>query len=412
MYFKTTQFSLFAALSMVLGMALLAFIVALAPHVLLAQDRAERGEADRTDSAEASRATAASPDEPNVCDGVTCPDGSCAATRDECVAEATISPDVYADTEREDRAVSEGRDLDSDGDTVLDLDEGVRVPPTDTDGDGVPDFRDTDSDGDGIPDRAGTHNSSRSNETEGRAMGDAVGNDDEIEEDDDDIRPAQDYNSTRSNRRKNVFDDGSDTDRPEGVMRAGAFIKIDGVEGESTTRAGVDGEVVCWGRAESADGTEYRWGRGLCVALEATERAEASETARTRIAALQVRGDEVRAWSEEERSAWRVYRAEQATSTREERVAEHVIERTLADERIREVRTDDEGVEMRYRAQLRLLGFIPMEREVAARAEADGEISIDYPWYSFLATKPDRTRIQNFLRDTMDILVLVPGRAG
>jgi len=48
------------------------------------------------------------------------------------------------------------RDLtDSDGDGVVDLDEGKDAPggSWDTDGDGTPDFRDTDSDGDGLPDR-------------------------------------------------------------------------------------------------------------------------------------------------------------------------------------------------------------------------------------------------------------------
>lgn len=48
-------------------------------------------------------------------------------------------------------------DLDSDGDGIPDRveagDGDLATPPIDTDGDGIPDFRDLDSDGDGIPDR-------------------------------------------------------------------------------------------------------------------------------------------------------------------------------------------------------------------------------------------------------------------
>ena len=44
------------------------------------------------------------------------------------------------------------RDDDSDGDGILDSDECFSVPCIDSDGDGKPDYLDTDSDGDGIPD--------------------------------------------------------------------------------------------------------------------------------------------------------------------------------------------------------------------------------------------------------------------
>lgn len=44
---------------------------------------------------------AAISEDTNVCDGVTCPDGSCVPTQAECGVEATISPDIYADHDRE-----------------------------------------------------------------------------------------------------------------------------------------------------------------------------------------------------------------------------------------------------------------------------------------------------------------------
>ncbi|MBW2264438.1 MAG: hypothetical protein JRG91_20930 [Deltaproteobacteria bacterium] len=54
----------------------------------------------------------------------------------------------------EDPVPDGSEDLDTDGDTILDVDEGRWDPdgPTDTDGDGTPDFEDTDSDGDTILD--------------------------------------------------------------------------------------------------------------------------------------------------------------------------------------------------------------------------------------------------------------------
>jgi arginine/ornithine N-succinyltransferase beta subunit len=45
-----------------------------------------------------------------------------------------------------------------------------------------------------------------------------------------------------------------------------------------------------------------------------------------------------------------------------------------------------------------------MECEVEATLQVDGKVGVDYPWYSFLVTKPDTERIRN----TLDILV--PGR--
>ena len=43
--------------------------------------------------------------------------------------------------------------VDADGDTISDFAEGrCSEPPTDSDGDGTPDYLDQDSDGDGVPD--------------------------------------------------------------------------------------------------------------------------------------------------------------------------------------------------------------------------------------------------------------------
>ncbi len=400
----------------VMGLALVV------PLALVAYERPEQGVGVETRSAievEADGAVEARAEQEssadartNICDGVTCPDGSCAATREECVAEATISPDIYADHDREEREASEHRDTDSDGDTILDRDEALRIDPVDTDADGVPDFRDPDDDGDSIPAQAGSHNSSRSNETQGRlAPGMISGDDDEVEDEGDDIAPAQDYNSTRSNRRKNVFDDGDGDGWPELTVRGRTVVvSDDGDDDEEVdgTRVRAGDDLYCWGRAEAEDGRGFAWGRGLCVALD--EDVDAGDPEARRIAAVRVRGEEVRAWSEEERSAWRAYRAAHPESGRHEDIADLALERSLSDERIVEMRADDESVAVTYRDRLMLLGFIPLERTIVARQRLGGEAEIPQPWYRFLATRPHHERIRALLSDTMDILVLVPER--
>ena len=106
------------------------------------------------------------------CDEGTCVDGTCqvrerpdAGQVDWSIAmrDANVAMDDggEADTGPEDASVPDMRpvdmgpsaSMDSDGDTISDLDEGSeRGTPNDTDGDGIPDYLDDDSDGDGIPD--------------------------------------------------------------------------------------------------------------------------------------------------------------------------------------------------------------------------------------------------------------------
>lgn len=96
-------------------------------------------------------------------------------------------------------AIPDYRDLDSDGDGILDAveagDQDLATPPRDTDGDGVPEFRDTDSDNDGILDT------------------DELGPKFEVVDTDGDGTP--DYQDTDS-------DNDSISDREEG-SRAGSF---------------------------------------------------------------------------------------------------------------------------------------------------------------------------------------------
>lgn len=257
------------------------------------------------------------------------------------------------------------------------------------------------------PEQAQNHNSSRSNETEGvtpdDADGDGYGDTDE----------RANYNNSRSNRATvsdpDSDDDGladgteatraifTDTDadgRPEVSLRGNSFVAVEGSEGAATG----GGRVKCWSRAEAEDGNVYAWGQGICIAGEAA--AGASETAQARLAALQVRGDDVRGWSEEQQAAWRTFRESRTTTTPEERLVERMVETTKQNERIQEITSDDESIGMRYRAEMRLFGFIPMERSVTAQVAADGEVEVDYPWYRFLTRVPEK----DVVRDTMSEL--------
>lgn len=277
-----------------------------------------------------------------------------------------------------------------------------------------------------VESRAQNHNSSRSNRTEGVAAtenvdGDSDGDglddgtettrrdDEDCDDDESCVRPgeanrAQDYNAARSNKPSRAIFSDTDTDgRPEVSFRGGAFVNVSNDPPTASAQNDGEGGVYCWGRAEGDAGKIYSWGRGICVASDAT--ANASDTAQERLAALQVRGDDVRAWSDEQRSAWQEFRQTRATSTDEERLIERIVEKTQANERIREISADDEEVGMEYEADMRLFGVIPLQRTVNARATVAGEVTIDYPWYRFLSRVPEQSVIQETLRELQSLQV-------
>lgn len=223
---------------------------------------------------------------------------------------------------------------------------------------------------------------------------------------DDGTEGAQNHNSSRSNRHnlRSVFSDTDADGRPEVTLRNGAFMPVDQASQGSADAAG-DG-VVCWGRAEDEEGKVYSWGRGICIAGTAT--ANATTTAQARLAALQVRGDEVRGWTEEQQAAWREFRETRATTTAEERLVEQMVETTRANSRVQEIRSDEDGVGMQYRAEMRLFGLIPLERNVSAEVTTAGEVEVDYPWYRFLSRVPEQSTIRKILTD----LQVVHGSGG
>lgn len=356
-------------------------------------------------------------------DAYKCWNGSCVSSIDECP-----SPNVTPTREIQETART--------AETTENNDRPV------SDSDQIPDYLDTDDDGDGIlttfesPDsnsandaernrvvspesvnndsanERGSYNNSRSNRTTATDLdsdNDIIG---DLDEDDLNPPPAQDYNSTRSNRRKNSFDDGPDLDLIDRV-------RIDAREGRlivnrpesATTReeAGrIDSDLYCWGRAEDGQGREYQFGRGLCVATERASEESAVEQVSERVSALQIRAQEIRQWSAEERQAWREYRANSEPENRFERFAERAIDFIEADSAIEQLTAEEDGVFLDYRAEFRVLGIFPVRRSIRASTDFEGNIEKRLPWFRFFSTQPNRTSINTILLDTMDILVRVP----
>lgn len=308
----------------------------------------------------------------NVCDGVTCLDGSCAATQEMCGV-----------TTEEAAAIREGgRTIDAG--TVPERTEVA----TDMDGDGVPDVRDTDSDGDGIDDgtmRAQSHNSSRSNRTEGVSNrdidsdgdgmpdyvdadsdGDGLPTDTELDSGRDRATPLL-WQGLREN--PGSIDSGNDDDP---TPQAAVFMKFDDINGEVR---------------------------------------EDTETGERRLSRVAVAARDLRNWTNDDREAFTRLREAVADNT-PEAASLRITEQMLQDDRIEAIEASETEARVQYRTTMRVLGFIPVERNVTARTQANGTVEIEYPWYRFLATTPDSDRITSILQDTLDILVVVPGRAG
>ncbi len=369
----------------------------------------------------------------HICDGVTCPDGSCAATRDECTAvtapadDSRVAPDPIAAPDM------------STGD-----DDAEARPTTDR-----PDYLDPDDDGDGIPtredsivtpiaapvpirdevpertpetpprpvDEVGTlpvesavsaqdYNSSRSNKRGGE-VGDDIVLDDADESDV--IRPAKNYNSSRSNRRKNTFFDPTDDAAEEAEDDDANVITVR--QGTVIRASEMARDMRCGSIAAGRDdgGSLWCWGSGARAVAVGEANEDGSLATSTRVLQnLSVRGNEVRSWSEQERAEFRRFQALTQDSVTPETTAARIVDKTLEDTRIETLEIDGPTVHLRYRATLRLFGFIPLERTIDATLADTGEPSITYPWYAFLATKPDRPTINQTLLDTMAILVRVP----
>lgn len=311
---------------------------------------------DITVTKELDKATPAS--HTNVCDGVTCADGSCAATADECSA-ATQSvgdpiPDIDITTDQPQTRIREGGRTIEAGTAP----ERARTEPVDTDGDGFGD----------PTERAQDYNAARSNKPTSRA-------DDESTDPDDDgdgvpTRAGGGRDATTpllfDVLRRNQENSGDlDADgRPEVAASMSGFIKFDDINGEVR---------------------------------------EDPDTGERRLNSVAVAARDLRNWTTVDRAAFTRLREAVASNT-PEHVSLRITERVLADDRIEEVEATETETRVRYRSSMKLFGFIPMEREVEARADATGEITIDYPWYRFISRVPDDTTIRTAAKDIWTLI--------
>lgn len=350
---------------------LMSGVVAVSP--VLGQERTGGTVGVEADRLEVDATTAV---ETNVCDGVTCADGSCAATVAECTsapAEATAATVVGDDLDENDETLSAEPvsvgDGDSDGDGIDDDVERASYNNSRSNRSVIRDpDSDSDSDGDGLDDgteRAQNHNSSRSNRTEGVA--------------------APDYNDPDDDG------DGVPTQAAGGGIDKASPLLFEAVRGEGDLDGDGFGDVV------EAQGTGFKVSRRSFSGIDG-EVVASDNTGKEQLRSVKVRGTELRQWSEEERATFAQMRRASATGT-PQYAAARVAEMVLGDERIESVEMDETAARMEYRARLNLLGFIPLQRTVQAEADREGSASITYPWYSFLATKPDSETIRSTLNE-------------
>ena len=226
--------------------------------------------------------------------------------------------------------------------------------------------------------------------------------------DDDDIVFAQDYNSTRSNKRENEFFDPDDDaeDDESGVATVSAERLATIVNDPPTVRCGAVS-------ARDGGGQLYCWGGGVRAAAIGEGDEDGNLATSTRVLRhLSVSGDEVRSWNEQERAEFARYRELVQERNAPEVLLAEVTGLVLENERVRELEVDEQETRMTYRAQLRLFGLIPMEREVTARATEVDAMEIDYPWYSFLARKPDTAAIESLFSALSSTIRTHGGGAG
>jgi hypothetical protein len=117
-----------------------------------------------------------------------------------------------------------------------------------------------------------------------------------------------------------------------------------------------------------------------------------------------VAAQDVRNWSNSDREAFKRLQAAVASNTPEQasiRIAQQVLE----NEKIEKIEATQTEVRLNYRAEMRLFGLIPVEREVEGRAQTNGTVEIDYPWYRFLSTTPDTPDIENQLQTSIEIMM-------
>ena len=280
----------------------------------------------------------------NTCDGVTCSDGSCAATVDECAVSVVPSTVESMNT----------LDSDDDGDGLGDATSITPVTSDALDGETTDDIG-----------RAQNHNSLRSNRTTGVALDDSE------------------------------LDEGGEQD---GLIEVVALQEI-GFVVAANSDSDEGGEMYCWGEGGSVSGSS------VCLTTRPAADGETG-TSSVSVTSIMVDGDWVRSWGNNEQAAWQV--DSQSDTLPELSLMAEMVKQIQADERIVKIVTSSDDPEetvsltyqpiiVRYQVEMQLFGFIPLEREVEASISGDGTIAADYPWYRFLTRVPQAGQLEQLL---------------
>lgn len=201
---------------------------------------------------------------------------------------------------------------------------------------------------------------------------------------DDIIAPAQDYNSTRSNRRKNEFfnpdEDDEDEDTNIATVSAErlATIKNDPPTvrcGSITAKADGGGEVYCWGH-------------GIRAAAVGNSNDDGAIATNTRVLqSLSVNGKEVRMWSDAEKAQLRGFLSQQQEETTPEQVAARLAKHVIENDSIEHIELIDSEITIKHQTEVRLFGFIPLRANAITKIDSSDTENTSYPWWSFLARK-------------------------
>jgi len=357
-------------------------------HVEAASDSIEAANYNNTRS---NRSTVAARDT-NVCDGVTCSDGSCVATSDMCVAlegEAAEEDDLDVLPVGDSASVAPVQDYNSarsnkpssvnDGGGDCDDTDARCAPGVAGSVDAVCDTVDDDCDGDGLDDgqRAQDYNSSRSNKV--KAAANPVDNLDD--DDDGDGLPVE--ASSRTATEVKLFD---------------AYLSADG---STATKALKKGDRL----STSADENDSDEQSGFAhfSDIQGEVRVD-QETGKRELLSVAITAQDLRDWNNEDREAFARLQTAVSSNTPEQ-ASLRITQQVLNNEKIEKIEVTQTEARMNYRAEMHLFGLIPIEREVEGRAQAGGTVEIDYPWYRFLSTTPDRTEIENQLRMSIEIMM-------
>lgn len=226
---------------------------------------------------------------------------------------------------------------------------------------------DTDSDG---TERAQNNNSLDANQTDGIANPDFNDPDDDgdglptTRENGDQASPKL-FDGLSNNQNEDETGDIDGDGRADAATRASGFIKFGDIKGE--VRANAD-------------------------------------TGERRLSSIAIAARDLRNWTKEDREAFTRLREAVASRT-PEAASIKITELVLADDQIEELEASENEARVRYRANIKLFGLIPMEREVQAWTKADGSVEIDYPWYRFLSSTPDTEAIKSTLKHAVEMLM-------